>query len=249
MFRRDFNHPFKQSEDGEDRDRSRGFNNPKHNTPAFNGPLPPFPPPPPGRPLPVNRKAFHEIRNFIILTIISENPNGITGYHLQERYNFPRGTLLRSLQDFEDKRFVEVHEEIIQGRLNKFYTINERGKKYLEKLKRKWANLFAMMSEKANPEQCEHPFAREWFRLMMIENIDSLTTKTEGERFFNKIKDGINVMIDRFSSRIEKLEQFRKEIDLILTNIQQMEEFDRRKLKDDLDDSFRKINEKNRKIQ
>ncbi|MFX1366966.1 MAG: hypothetical protein ACFFCE_20105 [Promethearchaeota archaeon] len=54
-------------------------------------------------PLPIGREAFQEIRDFILLLIISEDPNGITGYQLQEKYNFPRGSLIRTLQDLEEK--------------------------------------------------------------------------------------------------------------------------------------------------
>jgi len=67
------------------------------------GSFPPFPKGPFKPPLPIGRESFQEIRDFIVLIIISEYPNGITGYQLQDKYNFPRGTLIRTLQELEDK--------------------------------------------------------------------------------------------------------------------------------------------------
>lgn len=242
MFGRDYNPIFQMGNNQGNNNAQKESNRHPRNKPIFNGPLPPFPPPPLGKSLPVNRKSFREIRNFIILTIISEN-NGITGYQLQERYNFPRGTLLRTLQSFEEKQYVETTEEVIQGRTNKFYTINEKGQAYLDKLKKKWANLFAMMSEKANPERCKHPFAREWFRLMMLEHVGILSSKADAEEFFNKIQGGINEMINRFTSRIEKLKHFREEIAHILNDIEKMEKYDQSKVETNLELLFHELRE------
>jgi len=244
VFGRDFNPSIQMNNEGGKEATNKNGENQSNNNPTFKGPLPPFPPPPLGRSLPVNRKAFHEIRNFIILTIISEHSNkGITGYQLQERYGFPRGTLLRTLQLFENKNYVDIREEVIQGRANKFYVINSVGKDYLNTLRQKWANLFAMMTEKANPERCEHPFAREWFRLMIIDHIEVLNTKNQAEEFFTKIKGGIDEIIRRFSSRIHKLEQFKKEIDPMINIIEKMDRFDQDALKEAVYNLFSKLKE------
>jgi DNA-binding PadR family transcriptional regulator len=244
VFGRDFNPFIQVNNEREKEGTNKNVENQSNSNATFKGPLPPFPPPPLGRSLPVNRKAFHEIRNFIILTIISEHSNkGITGYQLQERYGFPRGTLLRTLQSFENKNYVDIREEVIQGRANKFYVINSVGKEYLNTLRQKWANLFAMMTEKANPERCEHPFAREWFRLMIIDHIKVLDTKEEAEAFFIEIKGGIDEIIRRFSSRIQKLKHFRKEIDPLINLIEKMEPFNREMLKEAVYDFFSKLKE------
>jgi len=128
-----------------------------HRHPYECGPPPGFdspsfiPPPSVGPPLPIGKKGFQEIRRFIFLIIISEYKDGITGYQLQEKFNFPRGTLLRTLDDLEEKDFLKIREDVIKGRAQKFYLITEKGKKHLEKLKSKWAIHFSIMSEMAPP--------------------------------------------------------------------------------------------------
>ena len=133
-----------------DQDPSKHQNPP--NYPSFGkfpffGPRPPFLPDHFRPPLPIDRESFQEIRDFIVLFIISEHPKGLTGYQLQEKYNFPRGTIVRALQDLENKQYLKSKEEIIEGRANKFYIITDLGRKFLEELKLKWANLFSILSE------------------------------------------------------------------------------------------------------
>lgn len=242
MFGRDIDQSQEMNNNKNNRDVSGDENNQTHKESLFKGPLPPIPPLPHGKSLPISRKAFREIRNFIILMIISESDNqGITGYDLQEKYGFPRGTLLRTLKSFEEKRFVKINEEIIRGRTNKLYTISKLGKDYLNTLKKKWANLFAIMSEKANPERFSHPFAREWFRLMILENIKSLESKLEAEEFLTKIIGGTNEMIKRFSSRINELERFKVKLEELFPYIENMKQFDQNILRDEIKNLFKSL--------
>ncbi|MFX1321715.1 MAG: PadR family transcriptional regulator, partial [Promethearchaeota archaeon] len=121
-------------------------------------------------PLPFGKELFQEIRDYLVLLIISDHPNGITGYQLQEKYKFPRGTLIRTLQDLEVRKHLETKEEIIDGRANKFYLITELGNSYLEELKLKWANIFGMMSE-INPPM--------GLKMMIFEKIKEFESKDD----------------------------------------------------------------------
>ncbi|MHA1294424.1 MAG: hypothetical protein ACTSQJ_17410 [Promethearchaeota archaeon] len=67
----------------------------------------PFFPPPFPMPIPFSREAFQDIKIFVILIIISEHQEGITGYQLQERFKLPRGTLIRTL-DYLDKNSIQL---------------------------------------------------------------------------------------------------------------------------------------------
>lgn len=85
----------------------------------------------------------------ILLSKIQSEDSGITGYQLQEMYDLPRGTLIRILQDLENKEFVTTQEEIVNGRANKFYTLSETGEKHLENLRVKWAERSEILDDLA----------------------------------------------------------------------------------------------------
>ena len=111
---------------------------PGPHTPFDYPPRPPHgrPPPfgPPHPPPPFSREAVQDIKTLIILTIISEYQDGITGYQLQEKFSFPRGTLLRNLNFLEVNSYVKIKEGIVKGRAQKLYTISQLGRDYLEHL-------------------------------------------------------------------------------------------------------------------
>jgi len=116
----------------------RHLRSPPHGGPPPFGLMPPFLHSHFKFPLPLGKELFQEIRDYLVLLIISDHPNGITGYQLQEKYKFPRGTLIRTLQDLEVRKHLETKEEIIEGRTNKFYKITDLGSSFLEELKLKW---------------------------------------------------------------------------------------------------------------
>ena len=114
-------------------------------TPPPHEPRSPFGPPPffgvPSHfkpPFPMTLEGFKEMKYIMILMILSDNPEGITGYQLQERFNMPRGNLLRTMDDLVELKHVKTSESVIKGRAQKFFIITEEGKTYLDDLKKKW---------------------------------------------------------------------------------------------------------------
>ena len=204
--------------------------------PPFGGfpPFGSFPPFPKGHfkpPLPIGRESFQEIRDFIILLIISEYPNGITGYQLQDKYNFPRGTLIRTLQELEEKNYLKSNEEIIEGRANKFYVITEHGRKFLDELKLRWANLFSIMSE-ISPSK--------GLRLILLEKIEEFETKDDAIDFFRGIRSWMKGMHHRIEKKIENFKKSRADLDKIIEEIDNMDTLNKDKIIEMVDKSIQK---------
>ncbi|MFX0000219.1 MAG: PadR family transcriptional regulator [Candidatus Hermodarchaeota archaeon] len=184
-------------------------------------------------PLPIGRESFQEIRDFIILLIISEYPEGITGYQLQEKYNFPRGTLIRTLQELEEKKYLESKEEIVEGRANKFFIITDLGRKFLDELKLRWANLFSIMAE-ISPSK--------GLRLVLSEKINEFESKDDAIDFFRGIRSWMKGMLQHIERRIENLKGTRANLDKIIQEIENMDSLN----KDQIIEMVNKAIEKNK---
>ena len=204
---------------------------------------PPHPPPPPfghplplrhppfGPPLPMTLESFKEIKHFIILMIISDKPKGITGYQLQEKYHFPRGTILKILNELETMGYLEYRETVIKGRAQKFYIISNRGKQYFEELKEKWANHFALMSDMAPPEKFSNPFFRKEPLKRMIRNINKCESKEDALDYFRGIRSNLKFHLTKIEKKRKNLEYSKNNLDEIIRKIEQMKEFDKATIK------------------
>ena len=177
--------------------------------PYFQG-QPQFPPPMP--PIPISREDFKEIKHFFILSIIIDKKEGINGYQLQEKYQIPRGSMIRSLEELEKGEYLNVKEMTIEGRDQKIYFISEKGKEYLEQLKEKWANEFAMMSDMAPPEVYAHPFARRPHRKRIIRFIEQCESKEDALDYFRGMRSKLKFSLDRLNSRIQNITEIKEEL-------------------------------------
>ncbi|MFX1378810.1 MAG: hypothetical protein ACFFA4_06915 [Promethearchaeota archaeon] len=182
-------------------------------------------------PLPIGRESFQEIRDFIVLLIISEYPNGITGYQLQEKYNFPRGTLIRTLQELGDKQYLYSKEEIVEGRANKFFIISELGRKFLEELKLKWANVFNMMSE-ISPSK--------GLRLVLIERIKEFQDIDDAIDFFRGLRSWIKGMLQQIENKIGNFRESKADLDRIIKEIEKMDSLNKDRIMEMVKDSLKK---------
>jgi len=239
MFKRDLNQfRFEQRAPGCMGQRPPGPHGHPHHPPFGGppgfGPMPPFAGSHMKPPLPMGREAFQEIRDYMLLLIISEYPEGITGYQLQDKYKFPRGTLIRTLQDLEDKYFLKTREEIIEGRTNKFYSVTEEGKKCIEELKMKWANIFGMMAE-INPPH--------GMKLMLMEKIEEFKNKDEAIDFFRGIRSWMNDVFERIEERIEKFRKSKTDINKLIEVIEKMDTFNKDKIKEMVSESIKRMEE------
>ncbi len=195
------------------------------------GNIPPFLKDPFKPPLPIGREAFQEIRDFIVLMIISEYPNGITGYQLQDKYNFPRGTLVRTLQELEDNKYLESKEEIVEGRSNKFFMITELGRRFLEELKLKWANVFSMMSE-ITPSK--------GLRVMLLEKIKNFEDKDDAIDFFRGLRSWMKGMLKRIEKRIDNFKGTKVDLDRIIEEIEKTDSLNKDKIIEMVEESIKK---------
>jgi len=204
--------------------------------PPFGSPFlpPPFPPPPP-----FGRKAFQDLKVFIILIIISEHQDGITGYQLQGRFKFSRGTLLRTLNNFEEKGYVKIKEAIVKGRAQKIYTISQSGREFLDHLKMKWASQFAGMSDMAPPED----FLGKELKVIINEHIKDFVTKDDTEDFFRGIRSWVNSTLNRIEHRRKNLLIVKSELDKVIGKISKMEGFDVDSLKKLIEKFIEKLHE------
>jgi len=242
MFKRDID----QFRFGDDFQRFRGENPHEHHEPPFPppfrgfspfGPMTPFQGPHFKFPLPMGREFFQEIRDYMILLLISEYPEGITGYQLQEKYDFPRGTLIKTLQDLESKGYLDTKEEIIDGRANKFYVITDEGKKFLEELKLKWANIFGKMAEINPPEG---------LRTMVFAKINEFESLDDAIDFFRGIRSWMKGMLQRIESRIEKFKRSKEDLDELIEDIDKMDRLDKEKIKEMVNESIKKREEEHK---
>ena len=209
---------------------------PFRDTPPF-GKMTPFQGPHFKFPLPMGREFFQEIRDYMILLIISEYPDGITGYKLTEKYNFPRGTLIKTLQDLESKGYLDSKEKIIEGRVNKFYMITDEGKKFLDELKLKWANIFGRMAEINPPEG---------LRTLVFAKINEFESLDDAIDFFRGIRSWMKGMLQRIESRIEKFKRSKEDLDELIENIDKMDHLDKEKIKEMVNESMKKMEEEHK---
>jgi DNA-binding PadR family transcriptional regulator len=223
--------------------RFMGQGPPEHHELSDQPPFSRFPPfgvfPPFSRrhfkpPLPIGRESFQQIRDFIVLLIISEYPKGITGYQLQDKYNFPRGTLIRTLQELEDKNYLESKEEIVEGRANKFFIITEHGRKFLEELKLRWANVFSMMSE-ISPSK--------GLRLVLLEKIKEFESKDDAIDFFRGLRSWMSSMLKGIEKKINNFKRGKANLDKIIEEIEKMDTLSKEKILKMVEESINKREE------
>jgi len=243
MFRRDIDHF--RFENGPHRFEGQGP--PGHHSPPFKpyfggpppfGMRPPFGGPGFKPPLPMTRESFQEIRDYMLLLIVSEYPDGITGYQLQDKYKLPRGTLIRSLQNLEEKKLVSSKEVIIDGRANKFYVITESGKHFLEELKLKWANLFGRMSEFNPSEGLEN---------IMFNKIEEFNSKEDAIDFFRGIRSWMKEMLQRMEEMTKKLKSSTTDLNNTIIEIEEMDAYDKQQVKEIIAKSIKKMKEEIKK--
>ncbi|MEX2757056.1 MAG: PadR family transcriptional regulator [Candidatus Sigynarchaeota archaeon] len=196
------------------------------------GPHPPppgFQPPwfwPPGPPPLLRREAFQEIKYLFLLMLIADEPKGITGYQLQEKYAIPRGNLVRTLDELEELGYVATREDVKDGRNQKYYTITDKGKQYVERLKEDWASRFSILSEMAPPDLHGNPFRRPRHRQRMLEHVGTLKSKEDALDYFQGFRHSVKRFMDRLEYRIKRVEQTKTMLDSIIKKIESMEKFD-----------------------
>lgn len=220
----------------------------KEKPPTFQRDLPPAPPhhfgPPPffgpphhfDPPLPITREGFNEMKFMMILMLLSDNPNGITGYKIQKRYQIPRGNLLRTLDELVEKKYLITSESLIKGRAQKFFIMTKKGKKYLNKLRKKWITRFSMMPEIGPP-------SLEGLKMMLTERIKEFESKEDAIDFFRGVRSWMKNILYHIKIKTMKLTKAKDDIDIIIDKIELMDFFDNEKIINFVMDSMNKFEE------
>ncbi|MBN2151249.1 MAG: helix-turn-helix transcriptional regulator, partial [Candidatus Lokiarchaeota archaeon] len=187
---------------------------------------------PPGPPPLLNRDAFQEIKYLFLLMLIADRPEGITGYQLQDKYAIPRGNLVRTLDELEQGGYVSTREDVKDGRNQKYYTITDKGRQYVERLKEDWASRFSMLSDMAPPDLHGNPFRRPRHRRRMLEHVDALGSKEDALDYFKGIRYSVKQYMDHLDRRVKRVEQTRATLDEIIKKIESMDKFDANAVKE-----------------
>ena len=198
-----------------------------HHSPHFH----PF-----GPPLPMSRDEFKEIKHLMILTLLSEIPEGISGYQLQEQYKLPRGSMMRTLNELEENESLSAIQDVVKGRSQKIYKITDKGKENLEKLKEKWTYQFLRMTDIAPMEQYGNPFGSEHFKNRLLRNLENIENTEDAIDIFRGYRSKFKQMYKRLQNRMEKLDKTKSYLDSIITEIEKMDQFDLNKVKEMVDE-------------
>lgn len=181
-----------------------------------------FPHPPPlggpffgqfGMDLPMRKENIHELRYFFILNLLNDYPEGITAYQLQENFRFPRGNLLRILEDLEEKNYVDIKETVVNGRAQKLYSITQEGKDFIENFKKKWAGFFSNMSDYAPFEKFGNPFIEKNIREILLNELSECKDKEEAIDLVRGMRIDIVRRRNKIQERLEMMDDLKKNID------------------------------------
>ncbi|TFF97241.1 MAG: MarR family transcriptional regulator [Promethearchaeota archaeon] len=187
-------------------------------------------------PLPMTREGFNEMKFMMILMLLSDNPNGITGYKIQKRFQIPRGNLLRTLDELVEKKYLTTSESVVEGRVNKFFIITKRGKKYLGKLKKKWVTRFSMMTEMGPPSP-------EALKTIIIEKIKEFESKDDAVDFFRGIRSWMKNILQHINLKVRKITRAKSDLDIIIEKVEKMGNLNKNEIIEMVTDSLKKFEE------
>ncbi len=243
----------------------RNFNfNRDNGPPSFHGNLPPgrHPPPevpkspfgfppffgPPGHfrpPMPMTLESFKEIKHFMTLMILSENPEGITGYQFQEKFGIPRGNILRIMDDLIELEYVTTSKSVIKGRAQKFFIITEKGRDYLNDLKQKWGERFTQMSEMVDPNMMNNMFMfmKKGIETMLTHQIENIDSKEDALDFFRGLRSKAKMFLTLMNKRLDFMKNVKSELDSMIQTIEKKDKLDLEEIKSKVDEFKTKLDD------
>ena len=184
----------------------------------------------------MSKESFKEMRTYFVLKILSDNPDGITGYQLQEDYHFPRTNVLRVLDDLVEQKYVKIKKDEVDGRANKLFIITDTGMNYMDELKEKWADRFSMMSDTTMPY-----FSR-GEKHMLLKRIDQLTSIEDAIDYFRGKRSKIKTKHSAIQERLEILENRKERLDDLIKFLEKSDKFDKAELIEQVKDWWETTN-------
>ncbi|MFX0018109.1 MAG: PadR family transcriptional regulator [Promethearchaeota archaeon] len=194
-------------------------------------------------PFPMTLEGFKEMKYIMILMILSDNPKGITGYQLQERFNMPRGNLLRTMDDLVELNYVKTSESVIKGRAQKFFIITEEGKKFLDNLKKKWIERVSQMPGFAAPVIQGNFFIKKGLELILSHQLDLLESKEDGLDLFRGLRSKLNMFITKMTEVLKYLKITKSELDSIIQKIEESDALNIEEIKEMVKEFKNKLEE------
>jgi len=183
----------------------------------------------------MQKEFFQELRYFFILSILNDIPEGITGYRLQDKFQFPRGNILRLLDELMEQKYLSVEDSVIEGRAQKIFKISDAGKQYLTKLKQKWAEFFSHMSDQAPIEEFAPPFASRIGIENLYNMINECKTKDDAIDVVRGLRAQLTREHERIEQRLQRVDQRKTKLDELVKLIEKMESFKLDEIKKFLD--------------
>ena len=183
----------------------------------------------------MQKEFFQELRYFFILSILNDIPEGITGYRLQDKFQFPRGNILRLLDELVEQKYISVEDSVVEGRAQKIFKISEEGKKYLHELKQRWAEFFSHMSDQAPFEEFAPPFAPKAGMEHLFHMIQECKNKDDAIDIVRGIRAQITREHERIEQRLNRLDQRKGKLDELVKYIEKMDSFNVDEIKKFLD--------------
>ncbi|MFW9943168.1 MAG: PadR family transcriptional regulator [Candidatus Thorarchaeota archaeon] len=196
-------------------------------------------------PLPMTHESFKEIKSFMILMILAENPKGITGYQFQEKFGIPRGNVLRTMDDLIELEYVKTSESVIKGRAQKYFIITDKGKEYLNDLKKKWGERFIQMSEMVDPNMMDNifRFMRKGLEMILTHQLENIDSKEDAIDFFRGLRSKAKTFITKIDIRLNFLKSAKSELDSIIQKLEKMDDLDLEEIKKTVEEFHKKLDD------
>jgi DNA-binding PadR family transcriptional regulator len=171
-----------------------------------------------------------DMNQLMFLWTISEESNGITGYNLQKIFepnsmDKPNTTVYRTIKQLEEDELLSVKEQIVNGRAQKIYKINEKGKKRLTDLKQEMQNRIAFF---VPLEGLNIPFFQQCCGSanFVDRNLESVENKEKALQLLKYFEDLYKNTKERLTHRITNIEKTLSYINEVADQILKMEEYD-----------------------
>jgi len=174
----------------------------------------------------MRKGKMNEFRYFFALNLLAEYPDGVNAYQLQEKYKFPRGNIVRLLEELEVQKYIESKDVTVNGRNQKLLSLTESGKEYLTGLKRKWAEFFSQMSDHAPMEDLHNPFVHEEEREHLLDELKECKSKDDAIDFIRGMRSDINRQRNHMEERLKRINDMRTKIDNLIAFIEKQDSFD-----------------------
>jgi DNA-binding PadR family transcriptional regulator len=173
-----------------------------------------------------------DMNQLLFLWVISEEPEGMTGYNLQKAFHMqkpdqPNTTVYRTLKQLENEEYLASDEQIVNGRTQKIYKINKSGMERLQALRQEMQNKISFF---VPPEGFNIPFQYGPFR--SIEQDDEMfKSKEKVLTILTSIEDMLTHVKERLQNRLHYVDVYLGKVHDIAYEVKESEVIDPQEIK------------------